>query len=478
MSVRRRPRRGVLPLALVLLPALLAAAFFASSCRLPIQRGRWNVVVVLVDTLRADHLGAYGYDRPTSPRFDALAAESYLFTDARAQAPCTYPSVNSLLTSRYPARFLGQPDGALGIPPNIPSLAEMLAAQGFTTAAVSASPVVRKSPSRFNPHGGFDRGFARFDESCLWRDAACVTGRGLWMSERLREPFFLYLHYLDPHGPYAPPAPFRKQLRMSRTREPWALRGNPNPLARALEGGAAEGGVAGGGAAGGGAAGGGAATGGATTDGATTGGEGGAFHWARHDVRFLAGLYDGEIAFFDSQLGALVDRLREKKLMERTIFVVLSDHGEAFLEHGGVKHCRTVYDEEIKTPLLVRLPRQRHGERLAGPADNLDLVPTLVDLLGLPVDGQGFEGRSLLPRLNGAAAEDRVSFAMMNVQRSAAGARYKLVADFAAGSRKLYDLRSDPRETRDVATAAREPFARLQRELETWRARTEGAAGL
>jgi arylsulfatase A-like enzyme len=436
-----RQRRRSLAVAFTLVPALLLAALLVASCRLPIQRGRWNVVVVLVDTLRADHLGAYGYGRPTSPSFDALAAESYLFTDARAQSSCTFPSVNSLLTSRHPARFLGQPGGAMGIPAQLPSLAEILAARGFATAAVSASPVVRKSPTRFNPGGGYDRGFTRFDEECLWKDAACVTRRAFAIGERLREPFFLYLHYLDPHGPYDPPQPFRKQLRLGRTQLPWALRGDPNPLAKMLDGGEP---VA---------------------------------HSPR-DVRFLMGLYDGEIGFFDSHLGALVERLRERRLLERTILVVLSDHGESFREHGTMKHCRTVYDSEIKTPLLVRLPRQKRGERLAGPVENLDVVPTLVDLLGLPLAGQGFEGRTLLPRLEGEPPADRLSFAMMNQRRAVAEARYKLVGDLAAGKWQLFDLRADPGETRDVAGTAREPFSRLKRELEAFRIRTEGEAGL
>ncbi len=440
---RRSRRRRLPPLALALVPMVLLAALAVSSCKLPIQRGRWNVVVVLVDTLRADHLGAYGYGRPTSPRFDALAAESYLFSDARAQASCTYPSVNSLLTSRHPARFLGQQDGALGIPKEIPSVAELLGVRGFTTAAVSASPVVRQNPTRFNPHGGFGRGFARFDETCLWKDAACVTKRALTVSERLREPFFLYLHYLDPHGPYDPPEPFRKDLRLSRSRQPWAQRGDPNPLAKMLDGGPA-------------------------------------IQYAPRDVRFLMGLYDGEIAFFDWQLGRLLGELRRRKVLDRTILALVADHGESFREHGTMKHCRTVYESEIRTPLLVRLPRQRHAERLAGAVENLDVVPTLFDLLGLQMEGLEFDGRTLLPRLNGEPPEDRVSFAMINQQRAAIDGRYKLVADLAAGKAQLFDLGADPGEHRDLSatTTAREPLARLRRELEAFLAKTEGEAGL
>jgi len=288
---------------------------------------------------------------------------------------------------------------------------------------------VWRSPTRFNPGGGFDRGFERFDEECLWRGAACVTNRGLATAARLREPFLLYLHYLDPHAPYDPPQPFRKQFRVGRTLEPWALRGDPAPLARALEGGPP---VA----------------------------------WGPREVRFLQGLYDGEIAFFDSQLGKLVEQLRQRRLLERTILVVLSDHGESFLEHGSVRHCGSVYESEVRTPLLVRLPRQRHGERLAGVVENVDLVPTLVDLLGLPVEGQGFEGRSLLPRLNGKAGGERFAFAMMNRWRAVADDRYKLVTELGTGRWQLFDLQRDPVERRDVRSEAGERFTKLRRALE------------
>jgi arylsulfatase A-like enzyme len=421
---------------------LAATCLLALSCRLPIQRGRWNVVVVMVDTLRADHLGAYGYGRPTSPSFDALAAESYLFTDARAQSSCTFPSVNSLLTSRQPAQFLGQPGGALGIPVGVPSLAEILVERGFSTAAVSASMVVRKTPTRFNPAGGFGRGFGRFDEDCLWRDAACVTNRALVAVDRLREPFFLYLHYLDPHGPYDPPRPLRKRFRMGRSTQPWVLRGNPTPLAQQLDGRRHD------------------------------------VTWTPQDVRFLMGLYDGEIAHVDEQLGRLLDELRGRRLLERTIVVVVADHGESFLEHGAVKHCETVYDSELKTPLLVRLPRQRQGERVRGAVANLDVAPTLVDLLGLGAGGHGFEGRSLVPRLDGAGSDGHLAFATINRQRSVASDRYKLVADLASGEWRLFDLAADPGERRDVKGTAREPFLRLKRELLEHLARTESKDGL
>ncbi len=143
-----------------------------------------NLIVVLVDTLRADHLASYGYSRTTSPVFDRFAAASLFLAEARSQASCTFPSANAILTGRYPVRFLGQPGGRMGIPAETPSLATMLRSRGFATAAVSASPIVRARRTKFNPTGGFDAGFDLFDEDCLWREAACVTARAAdWLCD-------------------------------------------------------------------------------------------------------------------------------------------------------------------------------------------------------------------------------------------------------------------------------------------------------
>src|SRR5262249_23950875 len=161
---------------------------------------------------------------------------------------------------------------------------------------------------------------------------------------------------------------------------------------------------------------------------------------------------------FDDQLGKLVAALRERRLLERKIVVVVADHGEAFLEHGSVKHCRSVYDAEGGGPLLVRLPQQRHGREGHGAGQILDVVTAAV---GRPVAGQGFEGRSLTDRLDGAPSDGAGAYSMINAQRALADDRYKLVADLGTGSWQLFDLRADPGERKDVKATAREPFARL-----------------
>ena len=148
--------------------SIVVAALIALSSISCLQQERWprpeptNVIIVMVDTLRADHMSAYGYERETTPFISNFASQGFVFEHARSQASCTFPSVNSLLTSRNPAIFIRQGKGRLGIPDEYPSIAEILKAHGYRTIAVSASPIVRATPSDFNPIGGFDRGFDTF----------------------------------------------------------------------------------------------------------------------------------------------------------------------------------------------------------------------------------------------------------------------------------------------------------------------------
>ena len=430
------------PFAPRLVRTLLCAALLA-GCGAP-EPEPLNVLVVMLDTLRADHVGAYGYPRPTTPNLDALAARSHLFESARSQSSCTFPSVNSLLTSRYPADFLAQPGGSFGIPEGIPSLAEMLAERGWQTAAVSASPIVRATPGHHNPQGGFGRGFAIFDEHCEWRHARCVTNMALATIGRLQEPFFAYLHYLDPHDPYRPPEEIGARFTSGAVPWEWAMRGDPNPIAAMLYK------------------------------------QGPAVEYDATAIRHLEGLYDGEIAFLDSHLGRLFDTLEREGRLERTVVVVLSDHGESFLEHGHVKHCRTLYDAEIQTPLLVRLPRQVDGVRHGESVQHVDVVPTLLDLLGIEPQGAELEGRSLVPLLEGESLPEALAFATIDSLRSVTDGRSKLILDLREGTREMYDLAADPGERRDVIRDARSAAAlrRLRAELRGWIARTEGESGL
>jgi arylsulfatase A-like enzyme len=406
------------------------------SCSKPKPR---NVILILVDTLRADHLGAYGYSRPTSPNVDAFAAESLKFADARSQASCTFPSANSILTSRYPSAFLGQPaPSPLGIPESIPSIAEILRERGFRTAAVSASPVVRNSPGRFNPGAGFGRGFETFNEDCVWGTAGCVNRAAIPLIQSGDErPFFLYLHYMDPHGPYAPPKNHRRRWALGRPEKRFVRDGNPNPIGDMLYKGAPD-------------------------PGATP-----------EDLQYLIDLYDEEIAFFDSQFAELLKAVRDAGRLEDTVLVFVSDHGEDFLEHGHIKHCRTLFDSSIKTPFFLRLPGIE-PRVLDQPVQNLDVVPTLLDYLEVDTTGLTFEGESLRPLIERTGELDPHQYGMQATLRSAADGRHKLIHDLGKGSFELYDLKADPKEAKDALRGERRIFHRLRQALTGWLRKTEG----
>ncbi|MFL6235277.1 MAG: sulfatase [Thermoanaerobaculia bacterium] len=417
--------------------AALALALSALSCKGEPPRPR-NVILILVDTLRADRLGAWGYARPTSPNLDAFARESIRFTNARSQASCTFPSANSILTSRWPTAFLGQPEQAMGIPAGTPSLAEILRSRGFHTVAVSASAVVRKSPSRFNPKGGFDRGFDVFQEDCVWQPAECVNREAAAHLRRGEKPLFLYLHYIDPHGPYRPPPSWQHRFATGAPEKEWVRKGDPNPIGDWLYKGK-------------------------PSPGLTPG-----------DLQYLKDLYDEEIAYFDSQFAALLRSLRDSGLLEESLVVLTSDHGEEFLEHGDVKHCRNVFDTTVHVPLLLRIPGV--GARaVSRPAQNLDLVPTILDYLGADAKADRFDGRSLRGEIEEQETPDALQYSLMGELRGVSDGRFKLIESLAGTAPPaLFDLRADPGETKNVLPAERRTYARLRGALAAWLARNEG----
>jgi len=256
-----------------------------------------NVIIVLVDTLRADHMSLYGYERATTPFIDKFAADAIVFEHARSQANCTFPSVNSLLTSRYPGIFIRQEKGQLGIPEDIPSIAEILSAVGYNTIAVSASPIVRATPNRYNPNGGFDRGFDTFVEGCVWRHGACVNKKVFDQLDLAKSPFFMYVHYMEPHGPYLPPENYSRRFAGDYKGHDFIATGDPNPIAKMLYNDGPELDI---------------------TDG---------------DIQHLVDLYDDEIRYFDRVFRRLVQNLEERGLLDHTLIVFAADHGEEFMEH-------------------------------------------------------------------------------------------------------------------------------------------------
>jgi arylsulfatase A-like enzyme len=379
--------------------AVALLTLLVTSCGEQSSPGARNVLVVLVDTLRADRLSLYGYERPTSPELDRVArARGVVFRNAWANAGCTYPSVNSILTSRWPQYFAQRYEQVgKAIPAELTTMAEWLAGAGYDTAAVSASSVVRATPGRFNRWGGFDAGFERFDERCAEREAACVTRAARDFLGQMREPFFLYLHYLDPHNPYRPPpgAVSSFAAESAAAAALWARTGNGWPIQQKLYQG--------------------------ETD----------VDFDEDDVRHLSDLYDDEIRYLDAELGNLMAHLEQRELLERTIVLFLSDHGEELFENGHWAHCKDLaFETVLATPLVAFVPGLAAGWRETA-VSNIDVLPTVLDLLEVEFDRHELDGESLeqLLRRGDGAGSRRYLFAAQGRTRAAREAFRRVTVD-------------------------------------------------
>jgi arylsulfatase A-like enzyme len=302
--------------------------------------------------------------------------------------------------------------------------------------------VVRNTPSQRNPGGGFGRGFDLFLEGCNWKPARCVNRLALEQlaeSRKGERPLFLYLHYIDPHDPYAPPRDHPLRFARGTPGKDFIRQGNPNPIGEMLYQGAPD-------------------------PGATAA-----------DVQHLLDLYDDEIAYFDARFAELLQSLEDGGWLDSSLLVFAADHGEEFLEHGHIKHCRTVFDTVVRTPLFFHIPGVP-AKTIAEPVQNLDIVPTLLDYLGVPAGEAKLEGESLRPLIETGQAGDPYQYSLGGSYRSVADGRYKLIQHLAKRDLWLFDLWQDPGEKTDVLAAERRSFHRLRGRLESWLARTEGRA--
>jgi arylsulfatase A-like enzyme len=398
--------------------ALLALGLLPAGCARP----RDNVVVVVVDTLRQDHLATYGYARDPAPFLGELARQGATF-DGLSPSSWTKPGAASLLTGLHPVRHQTF-DRWDHLPAGAVTLAERLQHAGYHTLAASANGWV-------SPVFGFDQGFEGF---VLQKNATgTALNRALFPTlDHLQPPFFLYVHYLDPHAPYDPATGWDGRPL------PAALRAQGRVGVRDLD----------------------------------------AEHAYPRSPELLArvrDLYDGEIRASDDALRELVGHLRSRGMMDSTILVVTADHGEEMNEHGRMSHGQTLYQEVLRIPLVFHAPHRFKAGQRFGRASLLDVAPTLMDLLGVkPEDGNaGFDGLSLAAFLTGRRrwpAVDRRPF--LEQLDFTDGANLALLEGerkivLGKDQKELYDLAADPREQHNLIGAAGgvADFARLGGEL-------------
>jgi arylsulfatase A-like enzyme len=420
---------------------MVLAAWLTASCGSGTSNRPSLVVLVLVDTLRAESLPAYGYGRDTAPFLSRLAERSVLFENVHSQASCTLPSVNSILASRYPADFLVGATATRGVRHDLPTIASIFREAGYATLAVSASPVVTATPSQYHD-GVFGIGFDDFLEQCVGGAAACVTEAALDVVAAASSPLFLYLHYFDPHDPYAPPD-HGERFFDSTTAPPvrdWAARGMPNDLAEAIDG---------------------------MTD---------PIPYDDADVTRLVDLYDAEISYLDGQLERLFAGLDQLGRSIDAVVAIGSDHGEQFLEHGRLKHCKSVYEPETRVPLIMTIP-SAPPRRVRRAVQNLDITPTLLDAAGLRWRNQGLAGQSLMPLVREGEIPGGWSYSLQNSQRALSRDRYKLVFDTATEQYEVYDLERDPAESVDLSTSEPEVLEAMVIQLRQVMGRADEAVG-
>jgi arylsulfatase A-like enzyme len=327
---------------------------------------KYNLLVISIDTLRADHLKCYGYNRDTSPHLDQLAREGVLFENLTATASWTVPSHMSMFTSLYPSVH-GVQSFTSQLGKGVPTLAQCLAESGYVTAAFVTGPIL-------NHYFRFNRGFQFYDDFTVnqafenadamsrMMEGTSVLDRVVtnpvitnlatqWLKRHSQVNFFLFLHYWDCHYDYTPPAPFDRKFDPDyKGKEDGRniLRRGPDILK----------------------------------------------YISVMDLAHMVALYDGEIAHTDEHVGRILQLLQDLGLSEKTLVIVLSDHGEAFLEHGKLCHGNSLYEEVLHVPLIMRLPGViPAGKRVGGNVSQVDLMPTTLGLLHLagPLQIQGID---------------------------------------------------------------------------------------
>jgi choline-sulfatase len=413
-----------------------AAGFVPVPASVPAD---FNVLLLTIDTVRADHLGAYGYGRPTSPNIDAVAADGALFVNGWAHAPSTRYSIPAILTGRLPLQvhYDTSVQGWPGLLDRNQTMAELMHGAGMATGAIL-------NYWYFDRHRRMDQGFDSYDNENQ-RLHRPVAGKGpaetsgsssrqqtdkalAFVAEHAERRFFLWVHYYDPHYLY----------------EAHSEVPDLGPLA------------------------------GATPDTGTG-----------HTANKKIDLYDQEIRYTDLHIGRLLDDLRRRGLYERTVIVITGDHGEGFGEHGIDLHGYHLYAPQTKVPLIIRVPGLA-PVRPTMPAAHVDLVPTLANLAGLPASAE-MMGRSLLDVMSGQAdphAEryvfQQLSYENDNEKRAAASKQCHVIYNVSPEtSWELYRIDVDPREERDVIDGLEDghPCAGARAALEAWYDRAELPAG-
>ncbi len=387
-----------------------------------------NIVLISIDTMRADRIGYNNYFRKITPNLDYLSKDSAVFKNHIAQAPSTAPSHASILTSTIPATHGALIKRKTEIKANIPTLAEILKSNGYITASFNGGGQLDK---KF----GFSRGFDIYDsyaESDYSKEKMSdkVTKGIDWIEANQGKKYFLFLHTYDIHVPYSPEKSdlekiypgYKGQLELPVTSS------KLKPInAKKVK-------------------------------------------LSKQDQEFIEAAYDAEIISVDRDLKALFDYLKNSKQYENTIIIVTSDHGEEFGEHGYMAwHSHTLYDELIKVPLILKLPSKiAVGRSINKQTRSIDIVPTLLELLNIPANNQ-IEGKSLLRLIENGDLAEFEEFAISQKDRTGNLPTSVRTSEWKLYNKLLFNLTLDPKEQKNAASENKSVADSLKKQFDTAR---------
>jgi arylsulfatase A-like enzyme len=402
-----------------------------------------NVLLVTMDTTRADHCSLYGYEVETTPNLTRLAAEGARFDLAYSPTSTTGPTHATIFTGLYALTHRVVKNG-LPLADRFPTLAELLRGEGYQTAAILGSFAMSH---RF----GYGQGFLLYDDEftresstyslATWEGHTVGGGFDRRADETTRRavewlrtgrapdrPFLLFVHYFDPHDPYTPPEEYRRERGL--TDRQYAS-----------------------------------------------------------DLQRTVAHYDAEISFTDREIGRLLDEMKKSGLEDDTIVIVTGDHGEGLMDHGHMYHGMHIYEESVRVPLVVRWPGRIPRRTFTAPVELVDLLPTIFDLIGRDPGRVSLHGRSLAPALRGdseldperpvflhrrhyagrAPGSDRPSGQKFGIRTG----RWKYIFGPDEGTRELFDLEADPGERTNILDTATDRAREMAARLESWRERHE-----
>lgn len=405
---------------LILILVLAGIYFFKrENPKTPIYCTDCNVVLVSFDTLRQDHVSSYKYGRNTTPNIDKFVQDSFKFNDAVSVSSWTIPSTMSILTGVYPKthKVLNKetvfPSGEIvetnlkELSPNIKTVAEILKENNYKTAGFTGGSGVKSS-------FGFNQGFDTYYDEMDFAGFSTTVPKAIdWIKENKEDKFFLFLHGYDVHGQFVPEDGYDKRF------VDFEYKGNLTGSKEEQEKLRDEGLIK------------------------------GELFLTDEDVSFLTALYDEKIQRMDDEFEKFIAEYEKLELIDKTIFILTSDHGEEFYEHGQIDHGHSLYEELIRVPLFIKIPNTK-GVEIANQVTNMDIVPTIADLLGISLS-ENSDSTSLIPAMQGVRFEQNIfpetDYRYAIFLRAVRTPKYqKYIFNPETKIGEYYDIKKDPLE--------------------------------